>query len=100
MFYFFSILALALFDIVATHYHVVTYRTFDIEANPVMRWVMESFGMQTAYIVRMVSTFIAVVILLTVKHYNKKLGLTALRIVFAVHILLAGYHVYISDILS
>ena len=96
MFYFVSILLLALLDMVATHYQVEIYGTTDIEANPLMRWVMATLGMHWAYAIRVILPAIGVALLLWAKQHGK-LGLWSLRLVLLVHIVLVAYHFYNTD---
>ncbi len=96
MFFLSSILLLAIGDIVATHYSIIAYGTFAIEQNPLMKWVMESYGIRAAYIFRIVMPLIGVLILLWVREKSFTLGNRALWLMFYAHIALMVYHFYIT----
>ena len=75
MFYFYSLTLLALADIAATHYQIWVAKTTAIEANPLMRWVIEDLGMPAAYICRVAIPFVFVPIILYAQELLKDRGL-------------------------
>ena len=93
MFYFLTILALSVFDIVATHYCIIVAGSFSIEANPLMRWVMIEWGLQWAYVLRIVGPLIGTPILLWART-KVKLAQWALWITVVLLSLIACYHLY------
>jgi hypothetical protein len=99
VFLYVSILLLALFDIVATHYSIAVYGTFAIEKNPIMRWVMEDYGLRAAYIVRMgmVTGGLILVGLVHRMKEGKRIGLFALRAALVIHLTIAAYHLWITE---
>jgi len=99
MFYFISIFLLALFDIVATHYQIIVYGSYAVEANPVMRWVMETYGITTAYGVRLITAIIGVSLLLFVQQHEPR-ARWLLRFILVAYVALACWHCYISDLFT
>lgn len=97
MFLYISILLLALFDMVATHYSIVVYGTFAIEANPIMRWMMEEHGLRTTYAFRLFMAIFALLLMRRAELQHKKLARTGLWIFFLGHVTLAFYHIYITQ---
>ena len=96
MFYLVSIFLLALFDIVATHYQIMEYGSYAIEANPVMRWVMETYGMTTAYGFRLISATLGVLLLLLLQQY-RSYAIWLLRFVLVAYTAVVCWHIYITD---
>ena len=96
MFYFIAVLLLAVIDMVATHYQVTVYGTTDVEANPLMRYVMETWGMFEAYCVRITSVCIGMFMLMWA-HLHSTWGIWALRLMFTAHLALVAYHFYITN---
>jgi hypothetical protein len=96
MFYFLGICFLALFDIVATHYQIVVYNTYAIEANPFMRWVMETYGMTVTYILRMAVPMIIIPPFLFLKEDRREV-IWILRFFLFAHFLLACWHIYLTN---
>ena len=96
MFYFLAIFFLGLFDIVATHYQIVVYGSFSIEANPLMRWVMETYGILAAYGFRMATPLIAVPLLLFFEK-DKRAVIWVLRGFLLLHVALVGWHFHVTD---
>ena len=97
MFFAVSILLLSLFDIVSTHYYIVLYGTTAVEANPIMRWVMEAYGMQAAYIFRMIMPLLGLALIFWVRNKDYNLGQWSLRISFWAHGALGMYHLYLTE---
>jgi len=96
VFYFLSIFALSLFDIIATHYQIISYNSFEVEANPIMKWVMYQWGITDAYIFRMILPTLGVPFLLYLRSKSNA-ATWALNFILWVHILLAGWHLYITN---
>jgi hypothetical protein len=95
MFYLLSIMFLAIFDMVATHYLIIVHNTYAIEANPLMRWIMEEYGIPIAYVFKILVTLASVITLLVVKNiYKKTYANYFLFSVLIIHILLMCWHVY------
>ncbi len=106
MFYFYSLTLLALADIAATHYQIWLAKTTAIEANPLMRWVIEDFGMPIAYVIRVAVPFILVPVILYTQELLKDQGELSswvdrlfasnrlLQLMFIVHVGVILWHIY------
>ncbi len=95
MFYFLAIVLLSLFDMMATHYSVEVVGTYDIEVNPLMRWVMKTWGMTGTYLLRLLLPTILVPVLLHLRdNHQSTTALAALRIALVAHTLVIGWHFY------